>query len=183
MRRNERTVKRVDGLRQKPASDAELEWFFNEAECDMGIRSNFTRMLGPLLVAQDHPSPEDAAEAAHVYRRIRSWLRAISDGDAGVLQAAYEVQPWPERLRGELGRLTGVVVRLACALDPWPYDRRSQQIVEQARALWLTTQCRGPVWSFSPIFKLRRAAELRFAQAHHAYGAARGSAPCLVGPA
>jgi hypothetical protein len=175
-------VKSVGGLRQRPAADVELEFFFNEAEVAMGIRSNYLRMLGPLLVAQDHPSPEDAAEAAHAYRRIRGWLRAIPDADAGVLQAAYEVQPWPERLHGELGRLTGVVARLACALDPWPYDRRSQQLVERARAEWLSAQCgAGLTWSFVPLVKLRRAAELRFAKAHHAYQVARGHGPCLVG--
>jgi hypothetical protein len=171
----------VHALRTKPAFDMELEWFFNRAECDMGLRSTFEATLGARCPRPGAPTPEETVEAARAYRTIRRWLLAIDDRDAGVLQAAYEVRPWPLHLYDELGRLTGVVVRLACALGTWPEDRRAQQAMEMARAEVLAAecfQCRGT--SFSPIVRLRREAEKRFARASHAYAVVRGKGPCAV---
>jgi hypothetical protein len=172
----------VHVLRTRLVVDRELEWFFNRAECDMGIRSNFVSVLGNRHSGGDGPTPEEAATAAHSYRRIRTWLLAIPDSHAGVLQAAYEIRPWPSALYDELGRLTGVVVRLACAQSPWPADRRSQELVEMARAGWLESEC-GPYrrYGIGPLARLRREGEKRFAQAHYAYCVVRGEGPCLVG--
>jgi hypothetical protein len=172
----------VHALRTRPVVDRELEWFFNRAECEMGVRSNFMSVLEGAHSGETVPTPEEAATAAHGYRRIRGWLGAIPDSDAGVLQAAYEIRPWPSALYDELGRLTGIVVRLACALDPWPPDRRSQELVETARAGWLESEC-GPYrrYGVGPLVRLRREAEKRFAQAHHAYCVVRGEGPCLDG--
>ena len=170
-------VTAVHALRAVPVVDTELEWFFNRVECDMGIRSNFQRSVGR---PGDEPSPESAAEAAHSYRLIRRWLLSIPDAHAGVLQAAYVIRPWPPRLYDDLGRLTGIVVRLACALDPWPADTRSREVIEAARAEWLAIECercRGFV--FSPVVRLRRDAEKRFALARHAYAGARGNGPAV----
>jgi hypothetical protein len=98
-----------------------------------------------------------------------------------VLQVAYEVRPWPVDLYDELGRLTGIVVRLACDSGSWPAERRAQQAAEMARAEALAIECvewRGQ--SLGPIAPLRQRAEKRFARAHHAYAHARGEAPCAV---
>jgi hypothetical protein len=100
------------------------------------------------------------------------WLKAIAGSDAGVLQAAYEERSWPAELFQALGRVTGVYVRLACALDRWPEDRASQQVVEMARAEWLVSS--GELRPGNRAFVTRRRdAEIRFARAHRAYGAAR----------
>jgi hypothetical protein len=172
----------VHMLRTRPMVDRELEWFFNRAECDMGIRSTFEATLGARCPQPEAPSPEETVEAAHAYRTIRGWLRAIDDRDAGVLQVAYEIRPWPGALYDELGRLTGVVVRLACALDPWPADRRSQELIEMARAGWLESECEPyRRYGVGPLARLRREGEKRFAQAHHAYSVARGNGASLVG--
>jgi hypothetical protein len=166
----------------RPGVDRELEWFFNRAECDMGIRSNFLAVLEGRHSGGDGPTPEEAVTAAHSYRRIQTWLLAIPDSDAGVLQAAYEIRPWPSALYDELGRLTGVVVRLACALDPWPDDRKTQELVEMAKASWLEWECgRYRKYGFGPLARLRREGEKRFARAHHAYCAVRGEGPSLEG--
>jgi hypothetical protein len=155
----------VADLRPRQALETELDWFFNRAESDIAC-------LGQR--AYEHTA-EDAAEASHRHRRIRSWLKAIPDSDAGVLQAAYELRPWPIELYDQLGRLTGVFVRLACALDTWPADRAAQQVVEMARADWLVSS--GDMRSGDPAFMtLRRAAESRFARAHHAYSVVRSAA-------
>ena len=168
-------------LRPSAIVDSELDWFFNRAECDMGNQSNYEAVLGKYAGAPRLPTPEDAAEASHAQRTIRRWLKAIADSDAGVLQAAYVMRPWPEKLYDEFGRLTGVVVRLACAMGHWPEDHAGQELVEMARAEWLESHCaKGSGRSLAPLQTLRRDAEIRFARAHHAYAVARGSRPCLA---
>ena len=172
----------VHMLRPTSVVDTELQWFFNRVDCDMGVHSNFHDALSGQLTPSEGVTPEDAAEASHAQRTIRGWLLAIPDADAGVLQSAYEQRAWPGSLVDELGRITGVVVRLACAQGPWPADRRSQALVELARAGWLESEC-GPYrrYGVGPLARLRREAEKRFAQAHHAYSVVRGKEPCLVG--
>ena len=146
-------------LRPPPKIEEDLEWFFNRAESDMGARSNFP--------GNPQISPEDAVEACHRYRRIRRWLTTIADSDAGVLQSAYELRPWPVVLYDALGRLTGVVVRIACALDYWPEDRWSQEAIEMARAAWLAAQSLSP--ANTTFVRLRRYAAARLSRAHAAY--------------
>jgi len=171
----------VHMLRATPVVDTELGWFFNRVECDMGIRSNFHDALSGELASSERVTPEDAAEAWHAQRTIRGWLLAIPDADAGVLQSAYEQRDWPGSLVDELGRITGVVVRLACALDPWPADRAAQRLVEMSRAYWLESHCsKGRGRGFETLLQLRREGEIRFAKAHHAYAVVRGHGPCLA---
>ena len=160
----------VADLRPLPDVDEELDWFFNRAEAAMVLPSNFQSGLGPRGGGEPYTTPDDAVEAAHRHRRVLAWLKVIPDSDAGVLQAAYEVRPWPIPLYDALGRLTGVFVRLACALDSWPADRASQQVIEMARAESLAA---FGAMGEAGFVSLRRAAEVRFVQAHHAYGAAR----------
>jgi hypothetical protein len=170
----------VHMLRPTPLVDTELDWFFNRVECDMGVRSNFHAALSRHF-ASERVTPEDAAEASHAHRTIRRWLLAIPDAEAGVLQAAYEQRAWPASLVDELGRITGVVVRLACALDPWPADQASQRLLETARAHWLESHCsKGRGRGFETLLSLRREGEVRFARAHHAYAVVRGKGPCLA---
>lgn len=169
----------VHHLRVRPTSDLELEWFFNAVECDMGLRSNWYLALGPDCPTAVEGTPEDFVEAAHVERLIRGWLRALPDPEAGVLQAAYETRLWPRRLRDDLGTLTGVVVRLTCALDPWPDDPQSRSLVEMTRAGWLDSECEQ-YGAASVLAELRRAAEVRFGRAIRAYESIRGMGPCLV---
>jgi hypothetical protein len=165
----------VSRLRPKPSLDAELDWVFNRAECDMGDQSNYLAMLGPLGPGSAIPSPEDAAEAAHRARRIRGWLRAMDSSDAGVLQCAYELRAWPVELWDAFGRLTGVVVRLACALDVLPEGRWALQVMEMARADWLVALCPSASVD-TTLIRLRREAQARFARAHDAYRVTRGDA-------
>jgi len=161
----------VADLRPLPAIDAELDWFFNQAECDMGASSNFDLVRGAMSTAP-RITPEDAVEAAHLYRRVLTWLRTIADSDAGVLQAAYELRDWPVALFDELGRLTGIVVKLACALDGVYANRDVQQRIEAARAEWLVSSG-APLRRSASLAPLRRAAEVRFCRAHRAYEAVR----------
>jgi len=159
----------VAALRPKVSDD--LEWFFNMAECDMGDQSNYLAMLGLDGPGSGIPSPEDAAEAVHRHRRIRDRLLSIADSDAGVLQCAYEHHPWPQPLVRRFGHLTGVIVRLACALDYWPEDRREQRVLEMVRAEWLVPECVARVGRTLP--RLRTEAEARLSRASAAFEATR----------
>jgi hypothetical protein len=171
----------VRRLHAPPVADRELEWFFNAAEGDMGNRSNFCRAMGRNQLDADRGTPEDFAEAAHSYRSIRGWLKSIPDRDAGILQCAYEPRRWPRRLREDLGKLTGLVVRLTCACDPWPDDLKARELIEMTRAGWLESQP-GEDRSDVSIVKLRREAEVLFAHAIHGYDRARGARPSVLGP-
>ncbi len=128
-RRSERATA-VHTLRASPAVEAELEWFFSMAESAMGCRSNFAQAAARVRPLEDLPTPEDDAEAAREQRRIRALVRAMPSKQAGVLQAAYAPRPWPLGLREELGRLTGLVVRLTCAEVALPDDRQGLDAVE-----------------------------------------------------
>ena len=156
-------------LHPTQAVEDELEWFFNQAESDMGAQSNFRASLG--IDGWPPVDPEDAAEACRRFRRIRSWLKAIPDSDAGVLQTAYELHPWPVALYDKLGRLTGVVVRLACALDRWPEDRSAQRLLETVRAGWLLAQSLTP--ANATLARLRHEATVRLSRATTAYARVR----------
>jgi hypothetical protein len=161
----------VHQLRASPQVEDELEWFFNRAESDMGVPSNF--QLAPWRDgAMGQRTPEHTFHAARRHRRVRTWLKAIPDSDAGVLQCAYLHRPWPVALHGELGRLTGVVVRLACSLGRWPDDRAEQEATEMARAEWLVSTG-SRLHADVAILRLRQEAEVRFVGALRAYTGAR----------
>jgi len=119
-------------------ADRELEWFFTLAESDMGDRSNYMESLVHVAPHLDGDTTmDDRAEAAHAQRTMLRWLRELDDFDAGALEAAYVARPWPLRLREELGRLTGVVVRLAVVKSGLPADAHRLATLEQRTALQL----------------------------------------------
>ena len=116
-------------------ADTELEWFFTMAESDMGARSAFVASLARVL--PDEPGDntiEERVDAAYAQRTLLRWLQEVGDHDAGVLKAAYMARPWPLMLREELGRLTGVVVRIRSAEIGLPDDDRALDALEQRTA-------------------------------------------------
>ena len=132
------------GLAPSPAVDEELQWFFSVEDGDFVSSSNFGRMLSSVTEDGEWRTPEDHARAAQTHRVIRSRLKRIHDRDAGVLQCAYLPRPWPVRLRKELGRLTGIVVRLACDRQTWPIERGRQLAIDLQNAETLHAMvCRG----------------------------------------
>jgi hypothetical protein len=150
-------------LQPTPKVDEELEVFFNRIESDMGISSNYRASLGLAIPL----GPDDVVEAAHRCRLILRALRAIKDSEAGVLRAAYTIAPWPSPLVEELGRLTGIVVRLS-----FVRARAGRSREELAEAEMLTREL-GATGGAS-LKTLRREAEVRFVRAHRAYAMARG---------
>jgi len=118
-------------------ADRELEWFFTEAESDMGSRSNYVQSLSYVPPTLPDDTLDQRAEASHAQRTLLSWIRALEDFDAGVLKAAYAARRWPLLLRERFGRLTGLVVRLAAAEAGLPDDDAALAALEQRTALRL----------------------------------------------
>ena len=165
-------------LAPSPEIDEELQWFFHAEDGDFASVSNFGRMLSPVTEGGAWRTPEDHMHAARRHRIIRAHLKSIPDSDAGVLQCAYAPRPWPIGLVKELGRLTGIVVRLACDRETWPEPRGEQLAVDAQNAESLDDLIRtGDDEDRNALCDLRREARVRFAHALGAYTLARrGSA-------
>lgn len=153
--------------------DEELRWFFAAQDDDLSD-SNFGRMLSSVTDDGEWRTPEEHVAAARRYHVIRSHLKSIPDRDAGVLQCAYERRPWPVRVAKELGRLTGIVVRLACDRATWPEERGRQLAVDAENAEKLAIMLRvGGERERRVLRDLRRDAQARFDDAIARYAAAR----------
>jgi hypothetical protein len=160
-------------LGPSPAVEEELLFFFTAEDGDTS-GSNFGRMLSSVADDGSWRTPEDHARAARRHRVIRSYLKRIDDRDAGVLQCAYAPHAWPPRLVRELGRLTGVVVRLSCDEETWPEERSLQLALDARNAETLDAMLRGGGDENREVLRdLRREAQRRFSRAVVAYVAAR----------
>jgi len=164
------------------SADEELLWFFNAEDGDFASSSNFGRMLSSITDDGEWRTPEDHLHAAQRHRIIRSHLKSIPDRDAGVLQCAYAPIPWPVRLRKELERLTGIVVRLSCSRKTWPLERAQQLAVDAQNAEMLQAMLRaGGDENLRVLRDLRREAQRRLAHALGEYTLARrGRSPWRV---
>jgi hypothetical protein len=154
--------------------DEELRWFFSVHD---GLRGS---PFFEELAARRHPEvPESDDHEARVYRQIRERLLGLSDHDAGVLKAAYTPRPWPPRLRDELGRLTGIVVRLASAETEWPSETSEQELreVKVAKRLDLAVVTVGR----EVLAAYRTPARALLKRAVGAYRAARDAEPTAGG--
>ena len=174
MKGSQRTAPTLAQLGPSVAVDAELQWFFCAEDGDFASSSNFGRMLSSVTDDGEWRTPEDHTRAVQRHRVIRSHLKSIPDGDAGVLQCAYAPRPWPIRLAKELGRLTGIVVRLSCDRKTWPDKRGEQLAVDAQNADRLHAMLRaGGDENRHVLRDLRREAQVRFAHALGAYTLAR----------
>ena len=176
------TQERREGVGRRSTALAEVEWYFQLAETEMGAPSNFGRVLASVGPDGHWRTPEDQAEAVTAYRRIRTWLYAMPNSEAGVLQAAYEPKPWPAALRERFGDLTGIAVRLTCPLKDWPEDRRLQELMDKARARALDGRCRCPDKEWEFLERLEDRARARFETALAAYLRVRRAARPVLPP-
>jgi hypothetical protein len=160
-------------LAPSPAIDEELQWFFHIEDGDTSS-SNYGRMLSPWTEDGEWRTIAQHAAAARKHRVILSHLRSVPDVGAGVLQCAYAPRPWPVRLAKELGRLTGIVVRLSCERATWPEERARQLALDAENAEKLHAMLRAGSEVHRRVLRdLRREAEVRFARALGEYVSAR----------
>jgi hypothetical protein len=160
-------------LTPSPVIDEELQWFFHIEDGDTSS-SNYGRMLSPWTEDGEWRTLAEHAAAERRHPVILSHLKSLADVDAGVLQCAYAPRPWPVRLAKELGRLTGIVVRLSCDRASWPEERGGQLALDAENAEKLHTTLRtGGDRERRVLRDLRREAEGRFARALGEYVSAR----------
>ncbi len=164
----------MNAFRPSAEVDEELAWFFCAEDGDFASQSNFGRMLSPVSEDGTWRTPEDHFAAVQRHRALRACLRSMPDRDAGVLQCAYAPSPWPARLQRELGRLTGIVVRLACDRATWPEQRGQQLALDAENADQLDGMLRhGGEQDRAAVRALRREALGCFAKALGEYQKAR----------
>ena len=130
----------AEAFASPPVVDREPRWFFSHSR-----RIRLTgRASKKATVEVDFPLPESTdADDEDAYRTIRRRLLAIADYDAGVLKSAYTPKPWPHALRKKLGRLTGLVVRIASVelgwLErSWERDDIESRVAKQLDATYRT---------------------------------------------
>jgi hypothetical protein len=148
-----------------PAVDEELEWFFSVQKSEVEDET-----MGD--------EDEGYTAAAIAYRKIRVRLLEMEDRDAGVLKSAYRPGPWPAELHESLGRLTGVVVRLASAEIGWPEDSAEQDKLEARVGGYLE---RARIQSgVAALARFRPRATEFLKSAIQSYARERGRGPSLV---
>lgn len=89
------------------AADAELTWFFNEAEIAIEQPSNFQGLIAGASVTS-LPEVERRAEAMHAARKIEERLKRLLPTDALLLAGLYTELPWSRAVTRALpGGLAG----------------------------------------------------------------------------
>jgi hypothetical protein len=111
----------LSSLATDARSQSDLEWYFQRAESELGIRSNFD-ILSHQLLSGGSPTTgskgdslvdERRIEAVHRMRAIRRVLIEIDSASQRVLAAAYEPRAWgPEVRRLFRTPITGVAFYL-----------------------------------------------------------------------
>jgi hypothetical protein len=154
----------------------ELGWFFS-VDDGRRVRPYFDRASARHLAGVLRVPEQDVCQE-RVHRRIRRWLLAIREHDVAVLQAAYGPRAWPPELRRELGRFTGIVVRLASAME-WPRETWEQDLLEirVATRLEAVLAARGR----EGLAVFRNAAMRLLSHARATYIAARLQTPAVGG--
>jgi hypothetical protein len=158
------------------AARHELHWFFNEALKEVELPSNYVGMLSGMSPGS-LAAVERRAEAIHSARKIRDRLGALSTLDAIMLEALYTERPWPPRVEGALGALTGPVAALPIVKAEYLRALLGARSRAKSVTAWLeelVTADRNALAIWRPE------AELACAMAVAAYERARGKGPSVV---
>lgn len=171
-------------LDSRVEADASLEvaWYFQLAEAEMSCPSNFGRMLSSIAPDGRWRTPEDQADAAGAHARIRRWLYAMPNHEAGVLQVAFEPRDLPRPVTVRFGALAAVAVRLTCTLTEWPEDREAQRRLDCVRASALAERCRQGLAERAYLERLEARAKARLDKALGEYVRVRGKGRCVLPP-
>ena len=89
------------------AAEAELTWFFTEAESEVDLPSNFGIIGGG--AHSSLAAVENRLDAMHAASKIRRHLDAMPVSYRDALVALYTERTWPPRIERALGRYAGVV--------------------------------------------------------------------------
>lgn len=110
----------IGSLRLDPRDDAELEWFFNRAEGEMGARSSFASFEHQCMVGAGcsagrggDPYTERQMAAAKDWRRISRTLDRMPEDHARTLRRWATHGSYRPVLVETFGRLTGLAMLVA----------------------------------------------------------------------
>ena len=158
------------------AADAELRWFFNEAEAACEQPSNFSRLAGgisPTSLA----AVEARAEALHAAGKIRKWLECVPTADSRMLEGVYRERVWPRVVIKALGPLAGAVAALSTVKVLHLRALRVARTEAGSVAEWLEERAKEGA---AVLEAWRQEAERSCAIAVCAYERARGRGECVV---
>jgi hypothetical protein len=170
----------LEDLRPDGQTEAELRWVFNEADGDMGVRSNFMPMVARIQCPRDaaavtsYEADWRQVEAASRDKVIRQALERVGGGKARVLELAYTELSHDAAQRLEpLGRVAGVVLALPATIAAHAKSQTDRPLVE-----WLGRIAKrsASVTTRGICAPLTREAEALFFDAVAAYRKARGKA-------
>lgn len=162
------------------AADAELRWFFNEAEIAIDQPSNFRALLvgaSPASLA----AMERRAEAIHSARKIRDGLEGLRAADALLLCGLYTERTWSRAVaralpRGLAGAALGSMRVRAAHIQALAHDKTAARdvaaFIEEVVASGRT----------EVVAAWRDELELACASARRAYERARTRGPSVVPP-
>jgi hypothetical protein len=83
------------------AGQAELEWFFNQAEIDIDLPSNYQALIGGACPSSVQ-EVERRAEAIHAARKIHERLQRLRSTDMLILSGLYTERPWSDAVQKAL---------------------------------------------------------------------------------
>ena len=89
------------------AAEAELTWFFTEAESEVDLPSNFCLIGGGAHSGM--AAVENRLDAMHAASKVRKRLDQLPASYRDALVALYTERTWPARIEKALGRYAGVV--------------------------------------------------------------------------
>jgi len=172
------TPRRFRDVTPSAAAEAELRWFFNEAEAEIDMQSNFCGLLAGISPTSME-AVERRMEAQHAAGKINDWLKRLHTNHALLLAGLYTEQPWSEAVTEELPfGLAGAAA--AYATVNVEHLRAVARCETRARSVkdWIEEVVRKGRRDL--VEGWRAELELELAMAIHAYDRARGKRPCVV---
>lgn len=160
------------------AAEAELRWFFNEAEAEIDQPSNFCGILAGVSPTSME-AVERRMEAQHAAGKINDWLKRLHTNQALLLAGLYTEQPWSEAVTEVLPfGLAGAAA--AYATVNVEHLRAVARCETRARSVkdWIEEVVRKGRRDL--VDGWRAELELQLAMAINAYDRARGNRPCVV---
>ncbi len=160
------------------AAEAELRWFFNEAESEIDVPSNICAHLWGVS-----PTSADAVErrieAQHAAGKINGWLKCLHTTHALLLAGLYIERPWSEEVTKALPfGLAGAAEAYPTARVEWLREIARGQTRARSVAAWIEEVVRKGRTDL--VNAWRTELELACAIAVRAYDRARGNRACVV---
>jgi hypothetical protein len=160
------------------AAEAELRWFFNEAEAEIDMQSNYCSLLAGVRRTTEE-EVERRIEAQHAAGKINGWLKSLHTTQALLLAGLYIERPWSEEVTKALPfGLAGAAEAYPTARVEWLREVARSQTRARSVADWIEEVVRKGRTDL--VNAWRTELELVCAMAVHAYDRARGNRPCVV---